>query len=40
MASPRTALSATDASAPQSKADHKAEGGFIFDPAHEAEDFF
>lgn len=38
--SPRTASSANDASAPQSQTDRKAEGGFIFDPARDAEDFF
>ncbi len=36
----RTTSSAHDALAPQSKTDHKAEGGFIFDPARKAEDFF
>ena len=38
--SPRATSSASDATAPQSKADHKTEGGFIFDPAHKADDFF
>gem|GEM_PF-2134089 len=38
--SPRTASSTNDASAPQSQTDHKAEGGFIFDPSRNADDFF
>ena len=38
--SSRAASSANDSSPPQSKADHKAEGGFIFDPSRNADDFF
>ena len=38
--SPRMATSANCTSSPQSQTDHKDEGGFIFDPARNAEDFF